>query len=169
VINFLYLQGYPELLLEQARDLIYKEKLEAYLSEKYPDSHRIKTDKLLYEYIQGIKSEFLQSSGLLNKVTYDSKLQVIKDALGTHTSISRVQGKKLKSKREIRIASLFKNGPLAFLKMIATHELAHLKESGHGKGFYQLCIYIEPKYHQIEFDLRMYLTYLDGQRKPLWN
>ena len=110
MINFLYLQGYPELLLEQARDLIYKEKLEAYLSEKYPDSHRIKTDKLLYEYIQGIKSEFLQSSGLLNKVTYDSKLQVIKDALGTHTSISRVQGKKLKSKREIRIASLFKTG-----------------------------------------------------------
>jgi hypothetical protein len=41
------------------------------------------------------------------------------------------------------------------------HELAHLKEREHGKAFYQLCVHMEPDYHQLEFDLRLYLTHLD--------
>jgi predicted metal-dependent hydrolase len=45
--------------------------------------------------------------------------------------------------------------------MIVVHELAHLKEKGHDKAFYQLCTYMEPDYHQLEFDLRLYLTHLD--------
>jgi len=78
--------------------------------------------------------------------------------LGTHSAVSRVQGGKLKSKREIRVASLFKTAPPEFLKMIVVHELAHLKEREHGKAFYQLCVHMEPDYHQLEFDLRLYLT-----------
>lgn len=27
---------------------------------------------------------------------------------------------------------------------------------------------MEPDYHQIEFDLRLYLTYLDLYKRPLW-
>jgi hypothetical protein len=43
--------------------------------------------------------------------------------------------------------------------MIVAHELAHLKESQHNKAFYQLCQHIEPNYHQLEFDLRLWLTF----------
>ncbi|MNR34920.1 WLM domain protein [compost metagenome] len=65
----------------------------------------------------------------------------------------------MKAKKEIRIASLFKEAAPQFLKMIVVHELAHLKESDHNKAFYQLCEYMQPGYHQLEFDLRVYLTY----------
>jgi predicted metal-dependent hydrolase len=72
-----------------------------------------------------------------------------------------VQGAKLKAKNEIRIASVFKHAPLAFLRMIVAHELAHIKERDHNKAFYNLCEYMEPAYHQLEFDMRLYLTHLD--------
>ncbi|MNG30649.1 WLM domain protein [compost metagenome] len=65
----------------------------------------------------------------------------------------------MKAKKEIRIASLFKDAAPQFLKMIVVHELAHLKESDHNKAFYQLCEHMQPGYHQLEFDLRVYLTY----------
>ena len=42
--------------------------------------------------------------------------------------------------------------------MIVVHELAHLKEREHGKAFYALCLHMEPDYHQLEFDLRLWLT-----------
>ena len=64
-------------------------------------------------------------------MAYDSKLHVIQHALGTHTTVSRVQRNKLKAKREIRVASLFKEAPAPFLKMIVVHELAHLRERAH--------------------------------------
>jgi len=72
-----------------------------------------------------------------------------------------VQGGNLKSKNEIRIGSIFKSAPLEFLRMIVVHELAHLREKQHNKAFYKLCEYMEPGYHQLEFDMRLYLTYLD--------
>jgi predicted metal-dependent hydrolase len=75
--------------------------------------------------------------------------------------VPRVQGGKIKSKREIRVASLFKDAPPEFLKMIVVHELAHLKEREHDKAFYQLCTHMAPDYHQLEFDLRLYLTQLE--------
>ena len=102
-------------------------------------------------------------------MAFDSKLQIVQHALGTHTTVSRVQGSKLKSKREIRIASLFKDGPPEFLRMIVVHELAHLRERAHDKAFYQLCAYMEPGYHQLEFELRMYLTHLESGGPRLWN
>lgn len=45
--------------------------------------------------------------------------------------------------------------------MIVVHELAHLKEKDHNKAFYNLCCHMEPQYHQLEFDTRLYLTHLD--------
>lgn len=99
---------------------------------------------------------------------YDNKLQVVAHALGTHTTVARVQGSRLKAKREIRIAALFKDTPLAFLRMIAVHELAHFKERAHDRAFYQLCTYMEPDYHRLEFELRVYLTLLDATGQRLW-
>ena len=51
--------------------------------------------------------------------------------------------------------------PEDFLKMIVVHELAHLKEKDHNKSFYQLCKNMMPSYHQVEFDMRVYLTHVD--------
>jgi len=52
--------------------------------------------------------------------------------------------------------------------MIVVHELAHLREKDHDKSFYQLCQHMEPRYHQLEFELRVYLTYLDAGGSGLW-
>ena len=82
-------------------------------------------------------------------------------ALGVHKFVSRVLGKKLKAKNEIRIASTFRKGPEQFLRMIVVHELGHLKEKDHNKAFFNLCIHMEPAYQQLEFDMRLYLTQLD--------
>ncbi|MEO7324028.1 MAG: YgjP-like metallopeptidase domain-containing protein, partial [Dokdonella sp.] len=87
-----------------------------------------------------------------------------RDALGTHTTISRVQGGRLKASREIRIATVFRDAPAPFLQMIVVHELAHLKEREHDKAFYQLCTHMAADYHQLEFDVRLYLTHLDCVR-----
>ncbi len=129
------------------------------LAEKYPMGHLVRTDKALYDYVMVLKNKHLRSSEPVSKVRFDSRMRIMSQALGTHTTASRVQGGKLKAKREIRVASLFKDAPVEFLRMIVVHELAHLRESGHSKAFYQLCEYMEPRYHQYEFDLRVYLTY----------
>ena len=156
-----YLSAYPPELQEKVRRLIAEEKLGPYLADKYPRTHAVQSDRALYQYCSELKQEFLRVAPAIDKVIYDSKLDVLRHALGLHTAISRVQGGKLKAKKEIRIASLFKDAPPEFLRMIVVHELAHLKESDHNKAFYRLCELMQPGYHQIEFDLRLYLTHRD--------
>jgi UTP pyrophosphatase len=156
-----YLAGYSERVTQQVGQLIDEDKLAGVLLKKYPAAHDVRTDRLLYDFTVGIKNKFLRNSQPLSKVAYDGKISLLHDALGLHTFVSRVQGAKLKSKNEIRIASVFKLAPLEFLTMIVVHELAHLKERGHDKAFYQLCEHMEPDYHQLEFDMRLYLTCLD--------
>ncbi|MDD5299792.1 MAG: M48 family metallopeptidase [Gallionella sp.] len=163
-----YLAGYPVALAEQVQRLIGQGLLGNMLLEKYPFAHAVRTDKALYDYVLETKSRYLRNAAQLSKVAFDGKLHVIRHALGTHTSISRVQGSKLKAKCEIRIAALFKEMPPEFLRMIVVHELAHIKEREHNKAFYQLCLHMEPDYHRLEFDLRAYLTYLEAAGQPLW-
>ena len=119
------------------------------------------SDGALYDYVAALKSRYMRNAGPIAKVVYDSRLHLVQQALGTHTAVSRVQGGNLKAKREIRIASLFRQAPAAFLRMIAVHELAHLREREHGKPFYALCTHMEPNYHQLEFDVRLWLSLLD--------
>lgn len=164
-----YLAGYPAALAAQVHRLIAEDRLGAVLLQKYPQAHAVRTDRALYDYVHELKGDFLRNAGQLSKVAFDSRLHVIEQALGTHTSISRVQGAKLKAKREIRVAALFKEVPPEFLRMIVVHELAHLKERAHDKAFYQLCQHMEPDYHQLEFDLRAYLSHLEATRRPLWS
>ena len=156
-----YLTGYPEPLLAQVRQLLAQNRLGEHLRQRYPQRHEVRSDRSLFDYVQELKADYLRSSEPLNKVCFDNKLHVMRHALGTHTSVSRVQGGKLKASREIRIATVFRDAPADFLKMIVAHELAHLKESDHNKPFYQLCIHMAPDYHQLEFDLRLYLTHLE--------
>jgi predicted metal-dependent hydrolase len=162
-----YLAGYPDPLLAKVRDLIAADKLGAMLAGRYPDRHAIRNDGLLYDYVQDLKARHLRKAVPLGKVMYDAKLEVVKHALGTHTAISRQHGGRLKASREIRIATVFRDAPADFLRMIVVHELAHLKELEHGKAFYQLCTHMAPDYHQLEFDARLYLTHLDlGAQGP---
>ena len=139
------------------------------LKIRYPLAHEVRTDKSLYDFVAAIKNQRLRNTELLSRVEFDSKSHILKNALGTHTTISRVQGGKLKAKRELRVASLFKEMPEVFLRMIVVHELAHLKEREHNKAFYQLCRHMEPEYAQLEFELRAYMTYLDAGGTPLWS
>lgn len=164
-----YLAGYPANLTAQVQRLIEENRLADVLLKKYPLAHAVRTDKALYDYVHELKGEYLRNAGQLSKVAFDSKLHVIQNALGTHTSISRVQGTKLKSKREIRVATLFREMPPEFLRMIVVHELAHLREREHDKAFYQLCRHMEPDYHQLEFDLRVYLSHLAANGRALWS
>ena len=156
-----YLNGYPPGILSQVTQLIEDKHLGEILLKKYPENHQVRTDSALYDYTVTLKNKAMRKSPPLNKVNFDNKIKVIQHALGQHHYISRVQGNKLKSVNEIKVASLFKTTPEAFLRMILVHELAHFKEKEHNKAFYQLCLHMEPLYHQYEFDLRLYLIHLD--------
>ena len=156
-----YLAGYPSELLARVRELMAKGRLAESLNRRYPESHDVCSDGALYDYVMELKSRYMRNAGPLAKVVYDSRLHLVRQALGTHTTFSRMQGGNLKAKRGIRIASLFRQAPAAFLRMIVVHELAHLKEPEHGKPFYALCRHMEPEYHQLEFDVRLWLTLLE--------
>ncbi|WP_394000463.1 M48 family metallopeptidase [Luteimonas sp. WGS1318] len=160
-----YLGGYPPDVQARVRELIAQDRLGALLTAKYRDAHTVRNDGQLYAYVQALKDRHMRKAPPLGKVLFDGKLQVLKHALGTHTTISRVQGGRLKASREIRIASVFRDAPADFLKMIVVHELAHMKEAEHNKAFYQLCTHMAPDYHQLEFDLRLYLTHMDVARR----
>lgn len=156
-----YLNGYPAPVLDQVETAIANKTLGQFLLKKYPETHDIKTNKALYGFVMDVKNQYLRQSSPLSKVIYDDKLDVLHQALGLHTYVTRIQGSKLKAKNEMRIGGIFKTAPPEFLNMIVVHELAHLKEKEHNKAFYKLCMHMEPNYHQLEFDTRLYLTHLE--------
>ena len=160
-----YLAGYPPHMQARVRELLAEGRLGTLLADRYAEPHAVRNDGQLYDYVQALKERHMRKAVPLGKVLYDGKLQVMKHALGTHTTVSRVQGGKLKASREIRIASVFRDAPADFLKIIVVHELAHLRETDHNKAFYQLCTHMVPDYHQLEFDLRLYLTQLEDARQ----
>ncbi len=153
-----YLLGYPAQVLAGVQALIAEGRLAASISQRYPQAHEVKSDRALQDYVGELKAQHMRMAPPLAKVVFDPRLQLAHQALGTHTAVSRVQGSALKAKREIRIASLFKDAPALFLRMIVVHELAHLKEREHGRAFYALCQHMERDYHQLEFDTRLWLT-----------
>ena len=158
-----YLKHYSPELLAQVQSMLEENRLADFLLQKYPHPHNITNDQALREYTQAIKNQYMKKSGPLSKVVYDAKIQVIQNALGLHSYISRVQGGKLKSKNEIRVGTVFRKTPEEFLNMIVVHELAHLNEKEHNKAFYRLCQHMLPNYHQLEFDMRLYLVQLELQ------
>ena len=163
-----YLNGYAADTLEKVRLLLDQGQLGDHLLHRYPKAHDIRSGKALYQYAMDLKNTYMRKAKPLVKVVYNDKLDTIKNALGLHTYVSRVQGNNLKAKNEIQIASVFKRAPEPFLRMILVHELAHFKEKEHNKAFYQLCQHMESDYHQLEFDLRLYLTHLD-RHGPLYS
>ncbi len=158
------LEAYGPALQARVRELIAEDRLGEYLRNRYPEPHDVRTDKALFQAALELKDRFLRSAPPLHKVMYDAKLRVLTQALGTHTTLSRVQGNRLKTSREIRVATLFRDAPAEFLKMILVHELAHMKEREHTKAFYQLCTHMASNYFQLELDLRLYLVFLECEK-----
>ena len=130
-----YLQAYPAQLQDQVRQLIADGRLGEYLNQRYSGRHDVQSDKALYSYALDLKQQYMRNAPAIDKVLFDNRLDLTHRALGLHTTVSRVQGGKLKANKEIRIAALF----------------------------YKLCEHMLPGYHQIEFDLRVYLTWRDMQ------
>lgn len=160
-----YLAHYSVQIQQQIATLIEQDKLGDWLRNKYQRLHGVANDNELRDYVMDLKNHYMKKTQPLSKVMYDNKIHIINQALGLHSYVSRVQGGKLKSKNELRISSLFKQTPEPFLQMIVVHELAHLKEKEHNKAFYQLCQHMLPDYHQLEFEVRVYLTELDRSGK----
>lgn len=158
-----YLHGYAPELLAQVGAMIEAGTLANAVAQRHPDAHAVRTERALYDYVNGLKARHMKSAPPLAKVAYDPTLNLMKNVLGTHTSVSRVQGRQLRAKREIRIAALFKDAPADFLRMIVVHELAHLRTREHDRAFYALCLHMEPDYYQLEFDLRLWLTAREGR------
>ncbi|MFN3304130.1 MAG: M48 family metallopeptidase [Roseateles sp.] len=157
-----YLAGYPPELIAQAEALHAEGRLADYLQRRYPERHEVRSDGALFTYVNDLKTRHLRNAPPLNFVGFDAKLRVLQQALGTHTRRTQVQGARLKMRREIRVATLFREAPAALLRMIVVHELAHLRELEHNKAFYALCQHMEPDYFQLEFDLRLYLMNQDN-------
>lgn len=153
-----YLEGYPPALLQQVAAVLCAGQMLPLLRQRYAQAHQVRDDRALFDFVQAFKQRHLRNAAPLARVSYDSKIRLLQQALGTHTRISHVHGGQLKSRREIRVASLFRDLPLAMLEMIVVHELAHLKEPAHDKAFYALCCHMLPDYHQREFDLRLWLA-----------
>lgn len=156
-----YIQGYPAHIVEPVSKLIDTGRLIGWFDQRYPTRHDIRSEKALFDYAMAIKNQFMKKTGPISKVVYDAKIHLINNALGLHSVISRNHGGKLKSKNEIRIASVFKDAPEPLLRMLVVHELAHIKEKEHDKAFYALCCHMEPDYHQLELDARLFMIYLD--------
>ena len=152
-----YIAHYPNKVITQVKNHLADQSLKSHLLARYPKAHSINSNKLLRTYTNEIKSKYMRSSERLSKVCFDDKLHLVHHALGTQSFISLAHGGRLKARRELRVSSLFKHCPEPLLKMIVVHELAHLKEKEHNQAFYRLCIHMEPNYHRLEFDARLYL------------
>ena len=156
-----YLAQYPPSVIKQVNELVQQNQLASFLLKRHPKPHDISNDETLRDYVLALKNQYMKKSSALSKMIYDSKLHVVHNALGLHSYVSQVQGGKLKSKNEIRVAAVFKKAPIDFLNMIVVHELAHLKEKEHNKAFYRLCEHMLPAYHPLEFEMRLYLIQLE--------
>ena len=144
------------------RDSLLREgALQERLDKRYSERHNIVSAKELGAYVQELKARFMRNAPPLAKVLYDDKLHVVRNALGLHTTLTRSHGSRVQKRREIRISALFKQAAPEFLRMIVVHELAHMKHANHDRDFYALCTYMDPDYHQIELDLRLWLTARD--------
>ncbi len=152
--------------LERVRRLLAEGRLGEDLAGRYPERHQVRDDRALYLAAMALKDRFLQRTPPLDRVRYDARMLPLADTLGTLSAHALVQGSRLRARREIRIATLFRDAPAAFLRMVLVHELAHLKEPEHSKAFYQLCTHMEPDYARLEFDLRLYLLAREADGPP---
>lgn len=152
-----YLGGFPDEFRTKAEALHRDGKLLPLVLGRHEPPHTVTNNALLYRYVQDMKAQHMKSAPPLGKVRYCSKISTVHNALGLHTYAVRVQGKKLKRKNELRVGTVFSEAPADFLEMIVVHELAHLRHRDHDRAFYRLCCHMQPDYHRVEADVRLWL------------
>lgn len=157
-----YFTGYPEQIISQVIQLIDNDKHGAYLIKKYPYAHTISSDKSLYSYATELKKRYLKNAPPFGRAAFKKQGDMVTNALGTHTY--RMQGKT--RKHDLAINSDLLCAPEELLKALVVHELAHFKEKDHNKSFYQLCCHMEPQYHQLELDLRIFCVLVTQGKNP---
>ncbi|NDV90049.1 DUF45 domain-containing protein [Alteromonas sp. 345S023] len=157
-----YFTGYPKDIVEQALRLIENNKVRDYLISKYPNAHDVTSDKLLYTYATSLKKQYLKNEPPFGRAGFKKQGDMITNALGTHTY--RMQGKT--RKHDLAISSDLMYAPEPLLRALVVHELAHFREKEHNKGFYRLCCYMAPDYHQLELDLRLFCASLSLGDNP---
>jgi len=86
-----FLRAYPESLQHQVQDLIAQDQLASWLRTRYPQAHGIRTDGALYSYVLALKNDCMRNADAVSKVSFDSKLHVVHNALGMHSTVSRVR------------------------------------------------------------------------------
>ncbi|MCO7187097.1 MULTISPECIES: YgjP-like metallopeptidase domain-containing protein [unclassified Pseudoalteromonas] len=158
-MNYLpYFQHYPPALQSQIKTLLEPDKLAAYFKSKYPQGHQLQSTQALYDYCHGYKNKYLKNVPRLHKVNYAKGRDLMTGTLGHHSQTRKQHGGKVKTRYEIALSQQLKYAPEAVLRALVVHELAHFKELDHNKAFYQLCCHMEPEYHQLELDLRLFIV-----------
>ena len=54
-----YLQAYPVTLQQQVQAMLQRQGTGAWLLQKYPQAHAVRTDKALYQYTAGLRARHL--------------------------------------------------------------------------------------------------------------
>lgn len=158
-MNYLqYFQHYPPSLQAQIEALLEPSKLANYFKNKYPQGHQLQHTQALYDYCHVYKNKYLKNVPRLHKVHYAKGRDLMTGTLGHHSQTRKQHGGKVKTRYEIVLSQLVKHAPEAVLRALVVHELAHFKELDHNKAFYQLCCHMEPDYHQLELDLRLFIV-----------
>lgn len=152
-----YFLHYSEEVQAQVTQLIEHKKLGTFFKSRYPEPHQIKNDKLLYEYVEGLRQQYLKNTPRVSQAKFEKRHNMVVNALGTHTFKTTRHGHKHKTSHQIHIATQLKHAPEAILRALVVHELAHFKEKDHNKAFYKLCQHMEPSYHQLELELRLFI------------
>lgn len=157
-----YFTGYPAHIVEQVLNLISNDRVSNYLLKKYPQAHNITSDKALFSYATELKKQYLKNAPPFGRAAFKKQGDMVTNALGTHTY--RMQGKT--RKHDLAINSDLLRAPEPLLKVLVVHELAHFKEKDHNKSFYKLCCHMEPSYHQLELDLRIFCVAVEQGNNP---
>ncbi|WP_440053474.1 M48 metallopeptidase family protein [Pseudoalteromonas sp. T1lg65] len=153
-----YFSQYSAQVQQQVEQLIKAKKLAEYFFKKYPKPHLIRNEKQLYQYVETLRQRYLKNAAKVTLAKYEKRKNLVLNALGTHTFKTTKHGKKLKTSHQIHISDELKTAPEAMLHVLVVHELAHFKEKDHNKAFYQLCTHMEPHYHQLELELRLFMV-----------
>ena len=107
----------PVALQEQARDLLEQGQLANVLLRGIPAPQRAQRQGPVRLRARA-EDSLLAQRWYGQQGAFDNKIHVVRNALGLHTAVSRVQGSRLAAKHEIRIASMFKRSSDEFLRMI---------------------------------------------------
>ena len=157
-----YFQGYPPHIIEQVLQLFNGDRAAKYLKGKYPDAHSITSDKALYSYATELKKRYLKNALPFGRAAFKKQGDMVTNALGTHTF--RMQGKT--RKHDLAINSDLLRAPEPFSKHSSYMNSLILRKKTTTKPSYQLCCHMEPQYHQLELDLRIFSVLVGEGKNP---